>query len=62
MAVHGPQQPPPQARASEARQAEGDTPVVKGGVRCGDVGSVAVHISTPIPSLSIGQSKHGLGA
>jgi len=31
---------PPQARASEARQAEGRTPVGKGGGRCGVVGSL----------------------
>lgn len=39
-AVHGPQQPPPQARASEARQAEGATPVGKRGGRLGVVGSL----------------------
>ena len=58
-AVHGPPQPPPQAGASEARQAEGETPVGKGGARCGDVGSAAVHMSTPTPRLSIGQNKQG---
>lgn len=61
-AVHGPQQPPPQARASEARQAEGVTPVGKGGGRPGDVGSFAVHMSRLTPRLSIGQGSHGRGA
>jgi hypothetical protein len=35
--------------------------VGKGGARCGDVGSAAVHMSTPIPRLSIGQSRHVRG-
>ena len=59
-AVHGPQQPPPQAGASEARQAEGGAPVVK----CsGGVGMWSrlclVHMSMPEVLLSIRQNRHG---